>query len=649
MDVPAQFHPNPLEGRYQSLFNASRDAVMTLEPPSWKFTSGNPAAVTLFRAKDEQEFLSYEPWRLSPPFQPDGKKSIDKAQEMIKQAMHKGSNLFEWTHRRINGEDFSAEVLLSKVEYGKKAFLHAVVRDITERKKAEQLLEDTLRLTASNTMFQQVIEAIPVRIFWKDKNLLYLGCNTLFAHDAGKIHPSELIGKSDYEMGWKNEADMYRNDDKAVLDSKKPKINYEETQTNPEGKQIWLRTSKIPLRDEEGEIIGILGTYEDITEHKKAEREVIDDKLKDEAIIDSIGDAVFACDTDGKILIFNNVAERLTGISEKEALGRSYHDIITFVRESDGQKGPDFIMEAMTGDKITKMMNHTILVSNDGRRIPVINSASPFKNSQGVIMGCVAVFHDVTHEREIDRAKTEFVSLASHQLRTPLSTINWYSELLLSDKSGGLLNQKQYQYAREIYDASRRMVILVNTLLDVSRLEMGTFTVEPESVRIGDVVDTSIEELKPQIAKKKLVLGKTYDPDTPSIQADPKLLSIIFQNLLSNAVKYTPDEGRIHITIEKEKGDILIKVADTGIGIPEDQKNKIFTKLFRADNVHKIDPDGTGLGLYIVKEILKAIGGKIWFESNTGEGLPAGRQGTTFFVMLPKSGMARKGGTRQLV
>lgn len=642
MDSPAQFHSNSPEGRYRSLFNASRDAIMTIEPPSWKFTSGNPAAIIMFRAKDEQDFLSYEPWRLSPPLQPDGKKSIDKAKEMIEQAMRDGSNFFEWVHRRLDGEDFFADVLLSKVEYEDKTFLHALVRDITERKKAEKLLEDKLYLTATNTMFQQVIETIPVRIFWKDKNLLYLGCNALFARDAGKTHPSELIGKSDYEMGWKNEADRYRKDDKAVIDSKKPKINYEEPQTTPQGNQIWLRTSKIPLREPSGNIIGILGTYEDVTKQKKAEREVIDDKLKDEAIIDSIGDAVFACDTDGNILIFNNVAERLTGFSEKEALGRLYRDIITFIRESDGQKGPDFIMEAMTGDKITKMVNHTILVSKDGRRIPVINSASPFKNSQGIIMGCVAVFHDVTHEREIDRAKTEFVSLASHQLRTPLSTVKWYSELLLSDKTGGLLNPKQLQYAREIYDASRRMVILVNALLDVSRLEMGTFTVEPELIRIEEVMNTCIEELKPQIVKKKLVLGKTYGPDTPRIQADPKLLSIIFQNLLSNAVKYTQDEGNVHVTIEKEKDDILIKVADTGIGIPEDQKSKIFAKLFRADNIHKIDPDGTGLGLYIVKEILKATGGKIWFESKEGKG-------TTFFVTLPKSGMARKGGTRQLV
>lgn len=125
------------EDTYKDLFMANRDAIMTLKPPEWRFTSGNPAAIRMFRAKDEQDFLSYEPWKLSPETQPDGQPSGDKAKAMIEKAMQEGSNFFEWIHRRVDGEDFPAEVLLSKVESEGGDYLHATVRDISGRKKSE--------------------------------------------------------------------------------------------------------------------------------------------------------------------------------------------------------------------------------------------------------------------------------------------------------------------------------------------------------------------------------------------------------------------------------------------------------------------------------------------------------------------------------
>ena len=129
--------------RYKALFMSSRDAVMTIEPPSWKFTSGNPATIKMFKAKSEEDFLAHEPWTLSPSRQPDGRQSMDKAKEMIEKAMREGSNFFEWTHKRLNGEDFPAEVLLSKVEQSDKIFLQALVRDITERKAMEIKLKES--------------------------------------------------------------------------------------------------------------------------------------------------------------------------------------------------------------------------------------------------------------------------------------------------------------------------------------------------------------------------------------------------------------------------------------------------------------------------------------------------------------------------
>lgn len=378
-----------------------------------------------------------------------------------------------------------------------------------------------------------------------------------------------------------------------------------------------------------------------ISDRVKIEKLVDETKTRDEAILNSIGDAVFATDIDGNILLFNKMAQEMTGITLTNALGHHYNQTISFVKESDGKPCNDFILEAIENNKITKMNNHVLLVRADGRKVPVADSAAPIKDVHGNTMGCVVVFHDVTKERQIDKAKTEFVSLASHQLRTPLSTINWYVEMLLS-LDVGKLTPTQRKYSQEVYHASRRMVNLVNALLNVSRLELGTFAVEPKLVNIVKIARTCLKELKPQILKKKLVIKEDYDKTIFTVKVDPKLLAIIFQNLLSNSVKYTKTGGKVDFTISKERHALIIKVADTGVGIPLDQQKEVCSKLFRADNAKKIDPDGSGLGLYIVKEIIYYTGGKLWFESIEGEG-------STFYVSLPLTGMIKKINGKELV
>ena len=154
-----------------------------------------------------------------------------------------------------------------------------IARDITERKQAEEALaknhrelqETAQRLEQSRNMLQLIIESIPVRVFWKDSDLRYMGCNTLFARDAGFSQPQQLLGKDDFAMGWREQADLYRADDRQVMESRRPKMNIVEPQTTPAGAKIWLNTSKVPLQMPNGEVFGVLGVYEDITERKQAE------------------------------------------------------------------------------------------------------------------------------------------------------------------------------------------------------------------------------------------------------------------------------------------------------------------------------------------------------------------------------------------
>jgi two-component system sensor histidine kinase VicK len=185
------------------------------------------------------------------------------------------------------------------------------------------------------------------------------------------------------------------------------------------------------------------------------------------------------------------------------------------------------------------------------------------------------------------------------------------------------------------------MVDLVNALLNVSRIDLGTFAIEPEPVDLVEICDSVLQELAPQIGEKDQEIERVFATAPKTYMADRKLIRIVFQNFLSNSVKYTQPGGHITAEISTQGNELYIRVADNGYGIPKSQHGKIFEKLFRADNVRQKDTEGTGLGMYIVKAIVESSGGRIWFESEENNG-------TTFHVILPMAGMPKKGGTKGL-
>ncbi|MFT7507491.1 MAG: sensor domain CHASE-containing protein/two-component sensor histidine kinase [Acidimicrobiales bacterium] len=248
-------------------------------------------------------------------------------------------------------------------------------------------------------------------------------------------------------------------------------------------------------------------------------------------------------------------------------------------------------------------------------------------------------FRDITNEKAVDRAKTEFVSLASHQLRTPLSVINWHSEML-ADKKVGKLNEKQKEYVHEIREGSLRMTALVGALLNATRLDLGTFKIEPQSVDVKTLLEKIEKQYSSQIVTKSLVFKSKIDTSIKTIIADTTGLNLILDNLISNAVKYSREGGVVQVTLsDVSKYNIQIEVADQGYGIPADQHGNIFTKMFRADNVITLDTVGTGLGLYMVESVVRSLGGTITFTSKLNEG-------TSFIVTLPKTMKPKKGSSK---
>ena len=245
---------------------------------------------------------------------------------------------------------------------------------------------------------------------------------------------------------------------------------------------------------------------------------------------------------------------------------------------------------------------------------------------------------ELEQQKEISKMKSEVVSLTSHQLRTPLTSVKWYSKMLLKGEAGELTT-KQKRYIGEVYQGNERMIDLVRNLLNVSRIEMGILAVNPKPTDIGELLEKVIKEQAPFVQEKKHEVVVEIPEGLPKISTDPELIRMVFQNIFGNAIEYTLAGGKITCTAEKKDKEIIIGIKDTDIGIPGKQQNQIFQKLFRGDNAVREYSEGTGLELYITKAMVDALSGKIWFKSKEGEG-------TTFWVGLPLKGPKTRPGQR---
>jgi signal transduction histidine kinase len=215
----------------------------------------------------------------------------------------------------------------------------------------------------------------------------------------------------------------------------------------------------------------------------------------------------------------------------------------------------------------------------------------------------------------VNKMKSDFVSVASHQLRTPLSAIRWEIELLLSKNKRGL-NERQKKSLETISDLSHRMAKLVNDLLDVTRIDQKRLVLRKEMINVVSIIEKTVEEISP-IAKVRNIniVFNANEKRIPKVLGDPDRVKLVVDNLISNAVKYVVKRGKIEIKAVRKDNFVVVSIRDNGVGIPEEQQNQVFEKFFRSDNIVKYQTEGTGLGLYIAKNIIEQNGGKIWFQS----------------------------------
>ncbi|MBU1289728.1 PAS domain-containing sensor histidine kinase [Patescibacteria group bacterium] len=353
---------------------------------------------------------------------------------------------------------------------------------------------------------------------------------------------------------------------------------------------------------------------------KEAEKKFEEEKNKTRAALISLADGLIVFDKEKKITLVNPVAEKVLELKEKNVLNKTINEI-------SGYPNLDKLYRALGGEIEWTGRRYELTLDGLLKRYFYV-SITPVVVA-GEEVGLMVVFQDITREEEISHMKTEFVSIAAHQLRTPLSAIKWILRMLL-DGDVGKLSKEQIDFLERGYQSNERMILLINDLLNVAHIEEGRFIYEPSLLFLEDIARKNIAILG-GIAKKRdieIVFNELKDGSSKEVKADRKKMELVFQNLLDNAIRFTDPGGKVTISIGYDKISAKVMIKDTGVGIPKEQQSRIFTKFFRANNVVKMETEGTGLGLFICKNIINAHNGKIWFESKENEG-------TAFYFTIP--------------
>jgi PAS domain S-box-containing protein len=361
----------------------------------------------------------------------------------------------------------------------------------------------------------------------------------------------------------------------------------------------------------------------------QAERE---SQARIRAITDSVNEALLLISLDQRILAVNKIFLELFGVPIERITGQRLEDTRTLFDQIFAEED-DLYELALTSSADTIQEYNRLIQQNWPQRRELQLYSTPVRDEKG-FLGRLFVFRDVTHEREVDRMKTEFVSLVSHELRTPLTSIKGYTELVL-DGDAGEINEEVEEYLGIVFNNAERLVALVNDLLDLSRIESGRIQLKLETVDLNEVVQTVIDSMQQKVKEKGQSLSVDIDQQVACVYGDKGKLVQVLTNYLSNAYKYTQEGGDIQIVISRQDNFAHVAVRDNGFGIAPEDQARLFTRFYRVDNSMTREVGGTGLGLSIVRQLIELQGGEIGVESALGEG-------STFSFIIPLVAEASK-------
>ncbi len=566
------------------------------------------------------------------------------------------NQVFESQHRSQTGRILPVEISTNYVKYRGKAYNFVQVQEISARKQAEA------ELHRSQQLLQLVLDTIPQKVFWKDRSSTYLGCNQLFADVAGLSSPAAIVGISDDDLPWKpGEREFFISHDQRVMLSGQAELGVVESKVTKNGQKCWLETNTVPLYDDDKNVIGVLGTFQDITPQKEAEKTLkrVNEELERrvfsrtielqesqqflQLIMDTIPLAIFWKDRNSAYLGCNREALYMTGFSSpEEIIGKTDEDLPWSAQKVEEIRQGDIrIMETDTPE----LAIEESLLQVDGTQAWLETSKVPIHNVDGNPMGVLVTFQDITPRKEAESAlqeinrelttakdladaaslaKSEFLASMSHELRTPLNGILGYAQILSRSET---LTEKEQDGVIVIRESGEHLLTLINEILDLAKIEAGKLQLQPATTKLMPLLRGVVEICRIQAEKKGLTFQTRLDEEIPQqVILDEKCLRQVLLNLLSNAVKFTKT-GSVEFRVECLSISVVnelscrlhFSILDTGVGMDAKEMESLF-HAFEQVGEDSIQAQGTGLGLAISQQIVKLMGDEIRVRSQPAQG-----------------------------
>jgi PAS domain S-box-containing protein len=500
--------------------------------------------------------------------------------------------------------------------------------EIGEKRAAEQALkkahaelekrvvERTAQLDQQKRLMENLISNIPSYVAWKNLAGEYIGCNIGYAQLAGSSEEA-IAGKVDAELGWSAEFRLtLAAVEKEVLVEKRAVLGREVIDETSEKRRVFI-CNAVPLKKEDGQLLGMVSILQNITEQKDRQK-LLEETLTESrqandritGVMQSVDDALIVVDAADNILLMNESACTLLRLNPAEVLGKkvssaiwlgSMRDkVVEVLRKREGGAQFDFeIGDESSPSSLVMQARSSVLIDPQGR-----------------YEGMIFLARDVTIDRSMERLKSDFISVAAHELRTPLATILGFSELLLDDNLGSAADRKEY--VQTIYEKTDSLSRLLDDMLDIGRIESGRgLELFIEKVEVAVLFTPILKQYQKRVVDRKF----TIDLDDPEllILADPEKIAQVMENLLSNAVKYSEPGSEVSVVGKATIRGYMMSISDEGIGMTPEQVKHSFDKFYRGDNADKA-VKGTGLGLTIVKHIIEEHQGTIQLESRPSKG-----------------------------
>ncbi len=493
------------------------------------------------------------------------------------------------------------------------------ITDITAQKQAETQLQ------RERFLFRTLMENLPDLIYFKDAGGRFIRVAASLVKRLGATDASEVLGKTDADFLPAELAAETRTEEQRLVAGGQPIIRKEQHAAWSENEETWLLTTKLPVHDEQGQIVGTLGISHDITEQKLAQERF-------RRLIEATPSAMVVVDSEGQIQLVNAATEKMFGYSRAEILGQSVEILVPMpLRTQHVQHRQQFAERP--ADRVMVTARKLTALRKDGSEIPVEIGLSPITlDGKTLVLG--SIYDLTTHRRaeealiaareaaeSANRAKSDFLANMSHEIRTPMNAVIGMTELVLDSE----VNQTQQNYLKIVLESAESLLSIINQILDFSKIEAGRLELESIEFDLYEELGDTLKALAHRAHSKNIELAWHIDPNVPRyLIGDPMRLRQILVNLVGNSIKFT-EQGEVVVTVSNESKQqsrvtLQLTVRDTGIGIPQDKLDQIFVPFEQADTSTTRQFGGTGLGLAITTHLIRAMNGRIWVESQSGQG-----------------------------